>query len=691
MLPSEIQGWFQAITQDSPFFFAILDNQYRYTAVNKRYQDISGMAAAQLIGKNDELVFGESTFQTLALLYQQALAGEMLETEVSLLSQGRETTLHVFVYPITVSSVGAHIAFQAIDVTEKHRLIESVRESEDKYSTLTRLIPFGVMLVEDSAIISANDACAQLLGFSTPKEILGENLEHLFIDGKTKEAYKESIGGLLKEKPISCFTSPACGLERRIQLFSGNAQLYGAPLQLILLQEIPPRADMLSTCTHDVYRDSVTGLYNRMGFIQCTEQLINQSSPLILLYLDIDNFKNINDSLGHQIGDLVLREVAERLKDIFPSTSLIGRLGGDEFGIIVKEAHSEEAIANYAKSIKLAIYQPFDLHYFNKRLTCSIGSVSYPDGGKNTYSLLQNANSAMYQAKYAGRNRLVAFDEKIGKEARKRLWIEIELQKALQHDGLEVWYQPKVSSENYLIVGAEALIRWKHPVEGYISPSEFIPVAENAGLIENIGRVVMREVFRSVKLWKVQNILPGKIAINLSPEQFLNTQLVGYVEKLLTSTQLDPSCIAFELTESSIMRNSLDTLKMLNALKSLGFSLSIDDFGTGYSSLSYLARFPIDELKIDRAFITDIESLPKQLTVVESIVNLGKSLELTVVAEGIETEQQAQLLKKLKCDSLQGFYFHTPKPKHEVEKLFLADMNRRKTYQRVKTKKRNES
>jgi EAL domain-containing protein (putative c-di-GMP-specific phosphodiesterase class I) len=284
----------------------------------------------------------------------------------------------------------------------------------------------------------------------------------------------------------------------------------------------------------------------------------------------------------------------------------------------------------------------------------------------------------MYEAKSRGRNRLIKFHDQMNKEARMRLWLEIELQKALQNNGLEVWYQPKVNARDFSINGAEALIRWKHPVEGYISPGAFIPVAEKAGLIEKLGRVVMREVFNTVKRWKSQQILPGRVAINLSPEQFGNPKLIEYMEKLLRTTNLPASCITFELTESAVMSDSDHTIQMLEGIKKLGFALSIDDFGTGYSSLSYLARFPIDELKIDRAFISEIDTLPKQVTVIENIINLGRSLGLTVVAEGVETREQATLLSNLNCHSIQGFHFYRPQPKHEVEQLLLQNLRHKK-------------
>jgi diguanylate cyclase (GGDEF)-like protein len=389
--------------------------------------------------------------------------------------------------------------------------------------------------------------------------------------------------------------------------------------------------------------------------------------------LDIDNFKNINDSLGHHIGDRVILEVSARLKRLLPQHAVIGHLGGDEFGVILPEPENNRMAELLSDRIIALINQPFDLHHFSKRLACSIGSVRYPENGQDARVLLQNADTAMYEAKDRGRNRLIKFNDQMNKEARMRLWLEIELQKALQQNGLEVWYQPKVNARDFSINGAEALVRWKHPVEGYISPAAFIPVAEKAGLIEHLGRVVMREVFNTVKRWKLQGILPGRVAINLSPEQFGNPQLIDFMEKLLRTTELDPSCITFELTESAVMSDSDHTLQMLNSIKKLGFSLSIDDFGTGYSSLAYLARFPIDELKIDRAFINDIDVLPKQVTVIENIINLGKSLDLTVVAEGVETHQQAALLSNLRCHSIQGFHFYRPQPKHEIEELFAQN------------------
>ncbi|USD41656.1 EAL domain-containing protein [Vibrio sp. SCSIO 43135] len=674
-MPSQqLQHWFAKLTSNSPFFFAILDDQHNYSMVNERYCDVAGLSTAELVGMNDSQVLGEHFYQHLKPYYERAFKGETLEAEVTLNDIDLDTSLHFSLSPIINNKQVEHVIFHAIDTSEKQILIRSLEESESKFSTLASLLPDGLLLVEDDCIISANPSAIRMLGFNDSGDLLGEDLTRLFVDQSTKAVFNTKLSLLVAEAPVVCLTGPRCGFERKVQLHADSTMVLGSQSQIILIQDADDAPKALSASNQeDIHIDSLTGAYNRFGFTKRLEQLINNETPLIMLYLDIDNFKNINDSLGHHIGDKVIKEVASRLKRLLPPHAILGHLGGDEFGLILPEPDNNRMAEMLSERIIALINQPFDLHHFSKRLACSIGSVAYPGDGNDARILLQNADTAMYEAKDRGRNRLIKFNDQMNKEARMRLWLEIELQKALQQNGLEVWYQPKVNARDFSINGAEALIRWKHPVEGYISPAAFIPVAEKAGLIEHLGRVVMREVFATVKRWKLQGILPGRVAINLSPEQFGNPKLIDYMEKLLRTTDLDPSCITFELTESAVMSDSEHTLQMLNAIKKLGFALSIDDFGTGYSSLSYLARFPIDELKIDRAFITDLDTLPKQVTVIENIINLGKSLNLSVVAEGVETQQQATLLSNLNCNSIQGFHFYRPQPKQEVEELFAQN------------------
>ncbi|HAS6644939.1 TPA: EAL domain-containing protein [Vibrio parahaemolyticus] len=674
-MPSQqLQHWFATLTSNSPFFFAILDKKHNYRMVSDRYCDIAGLNHEEIIGLNDCQVLGEQFYKKLAPYYQRAFKGVHVEAEITLDETDLETSLHFSLSPVYEGNEVRFVVFHAVDTSEKQILVRSLEEAENKFAKLTQLLPDGLLLIEDDIIISANPASARLLGLNSPHELLGEELSRLFIDENTKKVFSHRLSTLILDKPFVCLTSARCGFERKVQLHADSTAILGSESQIILIQDADDTPKHLSSASsEDSHIDSLTKLYNRFGFTKRLEQLIKSQTPLLVFYLDIDNFKNINDSLGHHIGDKVIQEVSARLKRLLPNQAIIGHLGGDEFGIILPEPENSRMAEVLSDRIISLINQPFDLHHFSKRLACSIGSVRYPEDGQDARILLQNADTAMYEAKDRGRNRLIKFNDQMNKEARMRLWLEIELQKALQQNGLEVWYQPKVNARDFSINGAEALVRWKHPVEGYISPGSFIPVAERAGLIEHLGRVVMRDVFNTVKRWKQQGILPGRVAINLSPEQFGNPQLIDFMEKLLRTTELDPSCITFELTESAVMSDSEHTLQMLNAIKKLGFALSIDDFGTGYSSLSYLARFPIDELKIDRAFINDIDALPKQVTVIENIINLGKSLELTVVAEGVETHQQATLLSNLQCNSIQGFHFYRPQPKHEIEELFVQN------------------
>ncbi|HHF2975095.1 TPA: EAL domain-containing protein [Vibrio diabolicus] len=674
-MPSQqLKHWFATLTSNSPFFFAILDKKHNYRMVSDRYCDIAGLSHEEIIGLNDCQVLGEQFYKKLAPYYQRAFKGTHVEAEITLDETDLETSLHFSLSPVFEGNEIRFVVFHAVDTSEKQILVRSLEESESKFAKLTQLLPDGLLLIEDDIIISANPASARLLGLNSPHELLGEELSRLFIDENSKKVFSHRLSALISDKPFVCLTSARCGFERKVQLHVDSTAILGSESQIILIQDADDTPKNLSSASNeDIHIDSLTKLYNRFGFTKRLEQLIKKQTPLLVFYLDIDNFKNINDSLGHHIGDKVIQEVSARLKRLLPNQAIIGHLGGDEFGVILPEPENTRMAEILSDRIISLINQPFDLHHFSKRLACSIGSVRYPEDGQDARILLQNADTAMYEAKDRGRNRLIKFNDQMNKEARMRLWLEIELQKALQQNGLEVWYQPKVNARDFSINGAEALVRWKHPVEGYISPGSFIPVAERAGLIEHLGRVVMRDVFNTVKRWKQQGILPGRVAINLSPEQFGNPQLIDFMEKLLRTTELDPSCITFELTESAVMSDSEHTLQMLNAIKKLGFALSIDDFGTGYSSLSYLARFPIDELKIDRAFINDIDTLPKQVTVIENIINLGKSLDLTVVAEGVETHQQATLLSNLQCNAIQGFHFYRPQPKHEIEELFVQN------------------
>ncbi|WP_318439659.1 EAL domain-containing protein [Photobacterium leiognathi] len=674
-MPTEqLDYWFPLLTDNSPFFFAILDRQHNYHAVNNRFCEISGLEREALLGNNDTNVLGDHYYQSLKPYYERAFRGESVEAEVVLNDSRHESSLHFSLAPLCdLEGNIQHIILHSIDTSERQILIHSLEETEHQLNQLNNLITEGICLIENNVVINANDQAAIQLGFPTKKELLGRSLDQLLLDSNNQPCTGERLKSDDNKSP-ACYTPINKNEQTKpVKLSISPVKQMGSEALLVKIETTQEIKRQQGHIEQLVQMDPLTGLLNRHGFTRQLEQLMKAEVPVVMLYIDIDNFKNINDSLGHHIGDKVLQEIAQRLRRLLPETAIIGYLSGDEFAILLPNPEHERTGEIISEQIIALVNQPFELRHFRKHLACSIGMVTSPGHGSDARMMLQNADTAMYEAKHRGRNRLVEFNDSMSKEARMRLWLEIELQKALQNNGLEVWYQPKVNARDFAIDGAEALVRWKHPVEGYISPAQFIPVAESSGLIEQLGCVVMREVFTTVSQWKKRKLLTGRVAINLSPQQFGNSGLISFVDKLRLSTDINPADITFELTESAVMSDGEHTVQMLNSIKQLGFALSIDDFGTGYSSLSYLARFPLDELKVDRAFIQDIDTIPKQVTLIENIINLGKSLKMSVVAEGIETRQQATLLSNLNCDYIQGFHFYRPMPKHELEAILLQN------------------
>lgn len=674
-MPTEqLDYWFPLLTDNSPFFFAILDRQHNYHAVNNRFCEISGLEREALLGNNDTNVLGDHYYQSLKPYYERAFRGESVEAEVVLNDSRHESSLHFSLAPLCdLEGNIQHIILHSIDTSERQILIHSLEETEHQLNQLNNLITEGICLIENNVVINANDQAAIQLGFPTKKELLGRSLDQLLLDSNNQPCTGERLKSNDSKSP-ACYTPINKNEQTKpVKLSISPVKQMGSEALLVKIETTQEIKRQQGHIEQLVQMDPLTGLLNRHGFTRQLEQLMKAEVPVVMLYIDIDNFKNINDSLGHHIGDKVLQEIAQRLRRLLPETAIIGYLSGDEFAILLPNPEHERTGEIISEQIIALVNQPFELRHFRKHLACSIGMVTSPGHGSDARMMLQNADTAMYEAKHRGRNRLVEFNDSMSKEARMRLWLEIELQKALQNNGLEVWYQPKVNARDFAIDGAEALVRWKHPVEGYISPAQFIPVAESSGLIEQLGCVVMREVFTTVSQWKKRKLLTGRVAINLSPQQFGNSGLISFVDKLRLSTEINPADITFELTESAVMSDGEHTVQMLNSIKQLGFALSIDDFGTGYSSLSYLARFPLDELKVDRAFIQDIDTIPKQVTLIENIINLGKSLKMSVVAEGIETRQQATLLSNLNCDYIQGFHFYRPMPKHELEAILLQN------------------
>ncbi len=419
--------------------------------------------------------------------------------------------------------------------------------------------------------------------------------------------------------------------------------------------------------------DSLTGLANREHFNNTLSHILKVAKrnrqTFALMFLDLDHFKEINDTLGHLIGDQLLVSVAKRLKSCVRASDFIARLGGDEFVIILDTIKITQDIMGVSEKILSALSDPFKFENREVFISSSIGITLYPDDADNTRDLLKYADVAMYQAKDKGRNNYQFYTPKLNAEAIQAMEIKNELRGAISRNELLLFYQPKVNLSNNTIVGAEALLRWHHPVRGMIAPDDFIPIAEKSGLIISIGKWVISEAFKQAKTWQENFLQNFCMSINLSVKQFQNSELIEFIDAELNQHSLDSSTIEFEITESLLMQKSHLEQEILRELSNKGFKISIDDFGTGYSSLSYLKRFTINELKIDRSFIKDVISDLDDAEIVKAIIAMAHALKLEVVAEGVEDESQKSFLQQLDCDQIQGFLISKPVPAIEFENL----------------------
>jgi diguanylate cyclase len=412
---------------------------------------------------------------------------------------------------------------------------------------------------------------------------------------------------------------------------------------------------------HLASHDPLTGLPNRLLLddraAQAIAQANRQGHEFGLLVVDLDRFKLINDSLGHRAGDDLLREVAQRLKSAVRAVDTTARLGGDEFVILVDGPVTRAEAIGIGKRAIDVMRPAMRLLGIDVHISPSIGIAFYPRDGATVDALLARADAAMYSAKERGRNNVQCYAEGMSTATQDRVRLESELHEALHAGQFELHYQPKVDTSTARINSAEALIRWRHPQRGLISPKEFIGVAEECGLLDAIGEWVLCEACRQAKAWQEQGLRPLRVAVNLAPSQFRLANLVDRIRHALEAAQLDPQYLEIELTESAVMSDAEESIVILESISRMGVLVSVDDFGTGYSSMSYLRRFPIDKLKIDRCFVEEMTRRPEDASIVRAIISLAHSLHLKVIAEGVETPEQLALLTELGCDQYQGFYF----------------------------------
>ncbi|HEX8786963.1 MAG TPA: EAL domain-containing protein, partial [Telluria sp.] len=423
--------------------------------------------------------------------------------------------------------------------------------------------------------------------------------------------------------------------------------------------------------------DALTRLPNRHRLTACLEDAIALAARTrqraAVMFIDLDRFKNVNDMLGHGVGDQLLAQAAKRLEACARRGDVVARLGGDEFALVLPALLDNADAAAVAERVVEAMAQPFYLAGHPLFVSASVGIASYPEDGGNADALLKSADTAMYGAKNNGRNNYQFYVASMHERTTQRLQLEGQLRLALEGGEFLLHYQPKLDLAGGTISGFEALLRWNHPQRGLVPPLEFIPILEDTGLIIQVGEWVIEEVCRQLRAWEVQGVTLPPVAINLSARQLQQDDLVGAIERIVLASGIDAALLEFELTESMLMSNPEAAVETLSRIKALGMRLSVDDFGTGYSSLAYLKRFPLDALKIDRTFVRDLPGDPDDAAITRAVIRLAHSLSLKVVAEGVETEAQIRELEKYDCDEIQGYYISRPLPPAACAELLARE------------------
>ena len=442
-----------------------------------------------------------------------------------------------------------------------------------------------------------------------------------------------------------------------------------------LKQDLEERKHVELSVRHMAHHDALTGLPNRTLFRDRLTHAMAQADRyhqiLAVLFLDLDRFKAINDTLGHNVGDQLLKLAAERIRSCIRDCDTVARLGGDEFTIIVDDIIEVQDAAVVAQKILDTLSQPFNLHGHEVFISVSIGVTLYPNDDENADNLLRNADAAMYRAKESGRNNYQFYVADMNVKARERLMLESQLRRALDRNEFMLYYQPRVDLFSGRVIGAEALLRWRHPDMGLVPPAQFIPILEETGMIIPVGEWVLRQASSQNRAWQDLGLPPIRMAVNLSVRQFIQKDLADSVLAIIERTGLLPEYLELEITEDLLLENNQTNIVTLTTLRNRGVHISIDDFGTGYSSLSYLKRLPIDTLKIDQSFLRDIENDPDNKAITSAIIAMAASLHLNVLAEGVETEEQLSFLRAQGCNEIQGFSFSQPLTAEEFERMLV--------------------
>ncbi|HVR24288.1 MAG TPA: EAL domain-containing protein [Candidatus Polarisedimenticolia bacterium] len=671
----ESEARYRGLLEAAPDAMVVVDQGGEIVLLNVQAEKQFGYHRDELIGQKvkniipkgfAERLIADGTRSAAEALVQQIGTGIELNGRRK---DGSEFPIEIMLSPLE-SAEGILVTAAIRDISVRKAAEEHLAQMEGRYRGLLEAAPDAMVVVDQGGeIVLLNVQAEKQFGYRRD-ELIGQKVKNIIPKGfaerliadalrSAEDALAQQIGTGIElngrrkdgsEFPIEIMLSPLEGAE--------------GVLVTAAIRDITTRKKAEALMIHSSEHDFLTGLPNRMLLSDRVNQAIRlairHKKKVAVLFLDLDGFKHINDSLGHPTGDKLLQSVAKRLVDCVRGSDTVSRQGGDEFVVLLSEEEDSEDASVTAKKMQRAVAEAHFIDQHDLHITCSVGVSLYPDDGLNAETLIKNADTAMYQAKENGRQTYQYFKPAMNVRAVERQSLEESLRRALERQEFVVHYQPKINLKTGRISGAEALLRWTHPTRGLVPPGQFIPVAEDCGLILPIGTWVLRQACQQAQAWVDAGLPLGTMAVNISAMQLRNETFVEAVFTILQDTRLDPRLLELELTESVLMKHAESTASILTALRERGVQVAVDDFGTGYSSLSYLRKFPIDALKIDQSFVSQITTVPDEIIIVKAVIGLGRSLKLRVVAEGVETQEQLAFLQAHQCDEAQGYYLSRP-------------------------------
>ena len=635
-----------------------------YLDVNRAFGKLTSLA--NVVGKRFSEVIpgGKDAHPELFERYGRVvLTGEPESFEIEIKALGMW-------FSISAHGAGKGCFVATFDnITERKRIEQALRQAEEKYRAIFQGAVVGMFRsTPGGRYIDVNPAMAHMLGYDSPQELVAsitDISQQVYVDPESREELTRLLREQGMVKNFECAVHRKDGSQ---MWFSANVRAVSEDGVLVgyegTNEDITARKVAEERIQFLAYYDALTGLPNRTLLQDRLGKALagarRQKCKIALLFLDLDSFKIINDSLGHSVGDLLLQEVAERLKKWGREQDTVARLGGDEFLITLTQVKDLADVAVAAERLMDAMTAGFVVQGHSLNVSCSIGVSIFPEHGTDCETLIKNADAAMYGAKECGRNNFRFFAEDMNAQAVERLSLENSLRLALGKKELFLVYQPQLHVATGKVTGLEALLRWQHPDLGLVPPDKFIRIAENSGLIVPIGEWVLRTACRQARKWQDDGLPAVSVAVNVSAVQFRQQGFCELIRSVLHETGLAAQCLELELTESVLLANADVTLSVLRELKSMGLTLAIDDFGTGYSNFTSLRQFGVSKLKIDRSFISDVATNPDDSAITAAIISMAKSLRLKVIAEGVENEAQMSFLRTHQCDEIQGYYFSKP-------------------------------